>query len=202
MTELALIRHGRTAWNKTGQMTGRSDIPLAPEGGEEVRARALPPRFANAVWHVSPLLRAQQTAALLGHDDALVDPCLIEMDFGAFEGRTLASLRDDSSIDMAGMEDQGLDFLPPDGESPRMVRARLQPFFDKLAKSGGLHVAVAHKSVIRAVMADAYGWDMMGRPPVKLRWEHIHLFTLDEAGQPRPKEMNIPFHLKTTSEAM
>jgi len=202
MTELALIRHGRTAWNKSGQLTGRSDIPLATEGREDVSQRIVPPLFAEATWHVSPLLRARQTAALLGHDDALIEPCLIEMNFGAFEGRTLASLRSDSTIDMAAMEDQGLDFLPPDGESPRMVRARLQPFFNKLVKAGGLHVAVAHKSVMRAVMADAYGWDMMGRPPVQLSWEHIHVFILDEAGRPRPKEMNIPFLHKTTSEAV
>jgi broad specificity phosphatase PhoE len=202
VTEVAFIRHGRTEWNKTGRMTGRSDISLAPEGREEVAARILPTIFANAKWHTSPLNRTRETAALLGHEDALVEPCLIEMDFGDFEGRTLESLRSDPAIDMAAMEDMGLDFLSPGGESPRMVRRRLQPFFDKLVKEGGLHIAVAHKSVIRAVMADAFGWDMMGRPPVKLRWEQIHLFTLDDAAQPQARQMNIPFLQNTESEAV
>ncbi len=202
MTELAFIRHGRTEWNKAGRLTGRSDISLAPEGRLEISTRRLPARFAQAQWHTSPLRRTRETATLLGHHEARIEPCLIEMDFGVFEGRTLESLRQDPALDMAAMEDQGLDFQPPDGESPRLVRQRLQPFLDCLHRAGGLHIAVAHKSVIRAIMADAYDWNMLGRPPVKLRWEQIHLFTLDQAAQPKPKEMNIPFESSLKSETV
>ncbi len=198
MSDLIMIRHGRTVWNQTGQLTGRADIELTPEGRDEVAARRLPDRFAQARWHVSPLIRARQTAALLGRADARVDERLIEMDFGAFEGRTLADLRADPDIDMAAMEDQGLDFQPPDGESPRAVRQRLQPFLDDLAAADGLHIAVAHKSIIRAIFADAYDWPMLGRPPVKLKWDRLHHFALTEDAQPRPVEMNIPFE---TAEA-
>lgn len=42
MTDLVLIRHGETAWNLTGQHTGRTDLGLNERG--EAMARALGPR--------------------------------------------------------------------------------------------------------------------------------------------------------------
>ena len=193
MSELALIRHGRTAWNRDGRLTGRADIPLTPEGRRELAGRRLPARFAAAHWLTSPLQRARQTAELLGHGDATIEAALIEMDFGAFEGRTLAELRADPNLQMAALEDRGLDFQPPGGESPRLLRERLRPLLRRLGQAGGLHVAVAHKSVIRAVFTAAYDWEMLGRPPMKLQWDRIHLFSLDPDGEPRAAEMNIAF---------
>ncbi len=193
MSELALIRHGRTAWNRDGRLTGRADIPLTTEGRRDLAGRRLPARFEAAEWLVSPLRRARQTARLLGHGDATVEAALIEMDFGTFEGRTLKELRADPGLEMAALEDRGLDFQPPGGESPRLVRERLRPLLRRLGQAGGLHVAVAHKSIIRAVFAAAYDWEMLGRPPLKLRWDCIHLFSLDPDGEPVAVEMNIAF---------
>ena len=43
--EIVLVRHGETAWSRSGQHTGRSDIPLTPAGEEA--ARRLKPRFLD-----------------------------------------------------------------------------------------------------------------------------------------------------------
>ncbi|MDA1099590.1 MAG: histidine phosphatase family protein [Proteobacteria bacterium] len=208
MSLLGLIRHGRTAWNSDGRMTGRADIALTEAGRLALAGLHPPEELDGATWHVSPLIRARQTAAILsgsgdmagGMDDAgelganalHIEARLIEMDFGAYEGRSLEELRADPAAGMVENEHRGLDFLPPGGESPRMVQERLRPFLAELGQAGGRHIAVAHKSVIRAIFAAAYDWNMLGRPPVKLLWDRAHLFNVDGAGAVRPWRMNVP----------
>ena len=194
MTLLGMIRHGRTAWNGEGRLTGRTDIPLTEEGRAALTGLRPPTELDGAKWHVSPLLRARQTAEILNLDNAElhIEPRLIEMSFGAYEGRPLEELRADPEADMAANEDRGLDFLPPGGESPRMVQERLRPFLAELGQGGGRHIAVAHKAVTRAIFAAAHDWNMMGRPPVKLRWEQAHVFEVDAQGDVRPWRMNLP----------
>jgi probable phosphoglycerate mutase len=192
MTRLAFLRHGRTDWNAEGRLTGRADIPLSAAGRCEIAHRRLPEQFASAVWHVSPLQRARETATLLGQAASRLEPRLIEMDFGRFEGERLQELRARLGGEMQANEDRGLDFQPPGGESPRMVQKRLRPFLQEVAEAGGLHVAVCHKSVIRCAMALAYDWPMIGRAPVKLRWECLHVFSVDGDGGLHPVCMNMP----------
>lgn len=192
MSLLALIRHGPTAWNREGRLTGRTDIPLTPEGRALIAGYVLPDELRDAVWHVSPLLRARETAQLIGAENPRVESRLIEMDFGDFEGKRLDDLRADLGEEMAANEARGLDFQPPGGESPRMVQRRLEPFLRELGRGGGRHVAVAHKSVIRCVFALAYDWPMAGKEPLKLHWNCVHLFDLDDEGRPRPQRMNVP----------
>ena len=91
MGELWLVRHGQTEWSQTGQHTGRTDIPLTPDG--EQQARALRPRLARP-WSLvltSPLVRAARTAELADLD-ARPEPGLVEWDYGHAEGRTTAEL--------------------------------------------------------------------------------------------------------------
>src|SRR6476620_12555648 len=89
-----VARHGDTAWTKTGQHTGLTDIPLTPEG--EVHAAALGQRLRGrtfaAVW-TSPLQRASRTCELAGFGDvARKDPDLVEWNYGDFEGKTTAQI--------------------------------------------------------------------------------------------------------------
>lgn len=192
MSLLAMIRHGPTVWNREKRLTGRSDIALAPEGRAEIAGYTVPEELHGAVWHVSPLRRARETARLIGAADPRVEERLIEMDFGDYEGRILYDLRTELGETMAANEARGLDFQPPNGESPRMVQQRLQPFLREIGRGGGCHVAVAHKSVIRCIFALAYDWPMAGKEPVKLRWNCVHLFDVDDDGRPRPQRMNVP----------
>ena len=69
---------------------------------------------------------------------------------------------------MAANEARGLDFRPPGGESPREVCARLQALLGELAADPRPVVAVCHKGVMRAALVLATGWDMRGRPPMRL----------------------------------
>ena len=119
MTPLLLIRHGATAWNASGRLQGRADIGLSAAGRATVEGWRLPAAFAQARWLASPLRRARETAALLTDRPVKLEPRLIEMDWGAWEGLRAAELDAD---ELAAREALGLDFRPPGGESPREVR--------------------------------------------------------------------------------
>ena len=91
MGELILLRHGQTEWSKAGRHTGRTDIPLTPEG--EGAAKALAPALAARQLRAaftSPAQRAVRTAELAGLD-AQPDPDLQEWDYGGYEGMTTAA---------------------------------------------------------------------------------------------------------------
>ncbi|WP_431968765.1 histidine phosphatase family protein [Actinacidiphila sp. bgisy160] len=99
---LVLVRHGQTEWSKSGQHTGRTDIPLTEEGREA--ARLLGKRLARAPWHdfpgarvrTSPLQRARDTCELAGFGDrAQVWDALREWDYGEYEGRTSPEIREE-----------------------------------------------------------------------------------------------------------
>jgi probable phosphoglycerate mutase len=191
MTWVAFIRHGRTTWNESGRLQGRADPPLSAAGRAELEHRRLPEELARAEWVTSPLRRAVETARLLGAADAVVEPRLVEMDWGAWEGRTLADLRAELGSAMVENEARGLDLQPEGGESPRQVQARLRPWLAEVAQGGRSLAAVSHKGVIRAVAALAYDWDMTGPPPVKFDWRCAQLFELSPDGAPTPLRANI-----------
>ena len=120
MPTLFLIRHGETAWSKTGQHTGQTDIPLTSDG--EAMARELKPLLAPIKYSTvlaSPRLRAVQTSALaLPGRRVTIDPDLAEWDYGAYEGLTTATIRTsrpDWNIFRDGC---------PDGETLAQVVAR------------------------------------------------------------------------------
>ncbi len=198
---LVLIRHGPTQWNHEGRMQGRSDQPLSQAGKREVASWRPPTEWNGYRWLTSPLTRAQQTAELLGAQSLQVEPLLIEMDWGAWEGKVLAELRQDDPAGMAQAEAKGLDFRAPGGESPRDVQRRLQPFLQDLARSQEPTVAVTHKGIIRALYALAAGWPMLGKPPVKLKNACAHAFLVGSDGTLAVQSLNIPLTATGTEAA-
>ena len=91
---ILVIRHGETEWSRAGRHTGRTDIPLTPEG--EARAHALGSRLAGwtpTLCLASPLRRARRTAELAGFHPS-IDPDLLEWDYGDYEGRTTEEIRE------------------------------------------------------------------------------------------------------------
>lgn len=193
MTLVAFIRHGRTAWNVERRIQGHTDTQLSPQGREELQRFSAPHCLSGSHWHVSPLTRAVETARLLGPGAFRVEPRLIEMSWGKWEGHTLADLRAQLGDEMLANEAQGVHFRPPGGESPAEVQARLQSWFTEIAGRNHPVVAVSHKGLIRAVLALAYDWDMLGRAPVRLTWNAAHLFDVSSDGRVTPHEMNVPF---------
>jgi len=187
MTALLVIRHAPTDWNESGLIQGRTDRPLSEAGREELRRMRLPAGWEDALCLASPLRRAMETAELLGLAP-ISEPRLVEMDWGAWEGRSLAELRAAPGPEMARNEARGLDFRPPGGESPREVQERLRPLLERLSVPT---IAVTHKGVLRALYAMAAGWLMTEKPPQKLLNGHAHLFAVKPDGTPEVDRLNI-----------
>jgi probable phosphoglycerate mutase len=162
---IALIRHGATDWNAQRRLQGRADRPLSDRGRAAVCSWSVPPLLRDAVWATSPLARARETAALLRGGHCAVEERLTEMDWGAWEGRTRAELLAEAGSDLLDRNPLGRDFRAPGGESPREVMARLKPWIAECARAGPVAAGVTHRGVIRALYAEATGWDMIGQPP-------------------------------------
>ena len=188
MTLLALLRHAPTQWNIEGRVQGRHDPPLAADAPYDYR---LPPELDGFRWLSSPLRRARDTARRLGIAAPVIEPRLVEMSWGAWEGRCLAELRAQLGDAMAEAEAQGLDFRPPSGESPRDLQGRLRPLLAEIAEAGEPVGAITHKGVIRAVLGLASGWDMRCKQPHRLDWRSAHLFRLDRSGHPEIARLNL-----------
>lgn len=187
MTPLLMIRHGPTAWNQEKRLQGRTDLPLSEDGRKAVGRWSLPEEFMGFHWLSSPLIRAVETARLLGHEPQL-EPSLVEMSWGEWEGRLFPDLRREKAREFAAQQARGLDFRPPGGESPRDVQERLLPWLQSLATPT---ISVCHKGLIQAVYSLATGWDMIGKPAEKPRDNTAHLFHI-KAGAPMVERMNIP----------
>jgi probable phosphoglycerate mutase len=93
MGELILIRHGETEWSRSGQHTGRTDVPLTAAGRAAAAAlgQALAGRSLVATLS-SPASRAIETAELAGMPALQIDPNLQEWDYGGYEGLTTAEI--------------------------------------------------------------------------------------------------------------
>lgn len=92
---IVLLRHGTTEWSAAGKHTGRTDIPLTPDGekqAEQAATRLTDFKFSLVL--TSPLSRARTTAELAGLQGITNDPDLQEWDYGSYEGLTTAQIRE------------------------------------------------------------------------------------------------------------
>ena len=188
MIPILLIRHGKTSWNAAKKLQGRRDIPLSDEGRTLLEKNVLPDEFSQFKWISSPLVRAQQTAKILGAKDLTIEERLVEMDWGDWEGRTIGEIRSELGTAMSEIENKGLHMKPPGGESPSDVQTRMLPWLKTVKVPT---IAVTHKGVIRALKSLAYNWDMTDKSPVTFNWNCAHLFEVNEFGQLFPKRVNI-----------
>jgi probable phosphoglycerate mutase len=188
---VAFLRHGRTAWNDSGRMQGRAEVSLSEEGRTQVRRWRLPASLAATQIVASPLARARETAALLAVQAFAIDDALIEMDWGEWEGETLEELKARHGPAFEANSARGLDFRPPGGESPRIVQQRVVEWLARKTAHPGPSIAVTHQGVIRSVLALATGWDMTGKPPVRLADDVVHLIEFRD-GRIHGLEWNLP----------
>lgn len=163
MSQLTLVRHGETEWNREGRIQGSTDIPLNDTGRAQARAAgdALRERLGDRPVRVvsSDLSRAAETAdiiaARLGAPAVDRYPGLRERGYGEAEGMDVVQFRDrwphTAGVDVPGAE-------PWPDVRARALAALAQIAAD-VAASGAPDdveiVAVAHGALIRQVILHA-----------------------------------------------
>ena len=152
-----LVRHGETEWSKSGQHTGRTDIPLTEKGQEQ--GKALGRHLAGhqfALVLTSPLSRARETCRLAGFDTgAEVSDELLEWNYGIYEGRTTAAVR---------AEQPGWTIWTspvPQGETVEQVGERARRVITRATAAPGDVALFAHAHFLRIL-----GACWIGLPPI------------------------------------
>jgi broad specificity phosphatase PhoE len=162
---LYYIRHGETDWNAEGRLQGHQDVPLNARGrtqaahcGEVLRDLLVQHgRDPAALDYLSsPLGRARQTMELarpalgLGVQGYAIEPRLIEICFGQWEGFTIAQLRSRDPERVALRAHDKWHFAAPGGESYEAVAGRMRDWYDSLSRDT---VVTAHGGTARGLMA-------------------------------------------------
>jgi broad specificity phosphatase PhoE len=159
------IRHGETDWNVAGRLQGRHDVPLNARGraqavrsGDILRDLLLRDggNAAGLDYVSSPLGRARETMELLRPPLGLpsggysVDERLSEIAFGDWEGFTIPQLHSRDPQRIAAREQDKWHFVPPGGESYKLVSERMRGWYEGLSRDT---VAVAHGGTARGLIA-------------------------------------------------
>jgi broad specificity phosphatase PhoE len=95
ITQIYLVRHGETDWNRAQRLQGTIDTPLNRIGLAQAHRVADRFRALTATVFTSPLARARVTAraiALRSHSALVIDPLLAEIDHGSWAGLTLPTI--------------------------------------------------------------------------------------------------------------
>jgi broad specificity phosphatase PhoE len=90
LTQLLIIRHGRTGWNRVERFRGRAELELDEVGVKqaEVTAKRVTDYPVKAIY-CSPLKRALATASIIARQlnlEAKLLPEIIDIDFGEWQG--------------------------------------------------------------------------------------------------------------------
>ncbi|MDO8106409.1 histidine phosphatase family protein [Isoptericola sp. b441] len=153
MGEIVLVRHGETAWSRSGRHTGLTDVPLTELGRRQ--AADLSARLADLHPDrvvASPLRRASETAELGGLVPE-IDERLVEWDYGAYEGLTTPEIRERRGDRWTVFRD-GVEPGDTPGESLEQVAARAAAVLADVAPTvdaGGTVVLVAHGHLLRVL---------------------------------------------------
>ena len=172
MTTIYLIRHGEVAGNSGAIRTfaGSRDLELTPRGIEQARAIAARMKdvHLDAVY-ASKLQRAWRTADGIAATHGLQTQRLggwNEVDYGAWEGLSEAEINADYADLWKQRVADPWTIAPHDGESYRMLWARLEPEWTRLLEnhSGQTVAVVGHNGSLRVLLCQ-----LLGAPPKNAR---------------------------------
>ncbi len=201
MTRVILVRHGQTDWNRFERFRGRVDIDLDETGLRQAEAAA--ERMAQwevAAIYSSPLKRAMTTAEIIARRLQLqAQPLegIIDMDFGSWQGLSLAEVREGHPelFDLWRYHPERLTI--PQGESLENVRSRaVATLNDVVAEHEKESITlVSHRVVCKVLLCYLLGLDNSHFWQVEQDPAAINVFEVWE-GSPSVTLINDTCHLR------
>lgn len=155
MSEIYLIRHGRTEANEKWLYCGSTDLFLSEKGAEDLKGISYDvPK--DTLFITSGMRRTEQTLKILfGDVPHRIDDRFREVDFGFFEMKSYESLKEqeDYQVWISGDNEKN---VPPKGESGEQMKKRVLEGLKALQKEVKPVVLVCHGGVIAAIMEHLY----------------------------------------------
>ena len=193
-TRFWLIRHAIVAENELGRIYGATDVALCPKNliaqapMHAALARRLPRPGPAVVWLASPLSRTQHTAAAIfaagyPEQELIIEPDLIELSFGEWQGLEHHELPSRLQLPPHGFWSMSGTERPPGGESMADGIARVGPLLERLTETYPDMdvIAATHGGTIRAAVAHAL--DTSADSALHLSIENLSLTRLDRLDQ-------------------
>ena len=169
-SNLVLVRHGQSEWNKKNLFTGWKDPELTDLGIEEaIKAGKLlkTKEMKFDIMYTSDLFRAQETGRLILENMNQLDVTVIknqslnERNYGDLAGLNKDDAREKWGEEQVHIWRRSFDIPPPGGESLKDTAERVLPYFHSeiLPKvEEGLDVLVAaHGNSLRALVMELEG---------------------------------------------
>ena len=167
-TELILIRHGETDWNRELRFQGHIDVPLNDMGHEQARRLGLRMAREKAQYLVSSdLMRCQQTAAPTSLQLSLpisTTESLREQHFGQVEGMRADEIQAQHPRAWEDWLKFQQDNAMPGGESARQFHARVMAALGQIAQkhTGQTVLVFTHGGALDMVWRTARGLGLNG----------------------------------------
>jgi probable phosphoglycerate mutase len=194
-TEIIVIRHGETAWNRELRFQGHIDVPLNALGLEQ--AQRLAERLSSEPVqriYCSDLQRAQQTAAptakQLGLPVQLVQG-LREQSYGVAEGLLAEDIRSQYPQAWQNWLRFDANQALPQGESTRAFHARVLQALGALAAGHADEkiLVVTHGGVLDMLWRTAHGLSLDGPRQCAIPNAGLNRLRIDHASAPSRLEI-------------
>jgi broad specificity phosphatase PhoE len=160
--EIWVFRHGEVADEFQGLAYGGMDVPLSPQGMRD--SEALAERFRGVGFRAvvaSTLQRARRLGELLAEANGApleLDPRLVEIDRGRWQGRPMKELMREREHEVAAFYADPWGYRGHGGECDGDVVGRAWPALEAaLARHGGPVAIACHYNVARNLIACALG---------------------------------------------
>ena len=156
VTTIDLLRHGACQGGEIYR--GRTDVPLSDEGWQQMEKALQTSTYRWQRIVTSPLLRCRTFAEHCAAQFNLpvsIEPSMMEMDFGDWEGRLLQDVWREEPELVSGFYDDPGAVTPPGGEPAVNAQRRIALGWDGLMEQyiGERFLLVCHGGVIRLLLS-------------------------------------------------